>query len=606
MGLRISDFVGTALVPAAVLAYDPVGWSGFAPAKWLVVSCLGLVTVAAVALRRRNVVDQRLAAIGTAFLLWLTLASALGLEGQYAWLGTPERHSGWAMWMLCAALFIFPPSFISLTNGAVLASIGLTAALGQQRGDRLTGTFGSAAYLAAACTLLLPIVIYSALNAQRSAAWRLAATIGSLGLISSLIGSGTRGAWAAMVGISIAVVARGWRPPKWWLLAASTVAIATMLLGGSLHRIGSTFDTNQAGGSSRVDEWRVAIKTLSHHPLVGVGPEGYRLAFREGVDANYERKHGRDVQPDRAHNSLLDMAIVAGLPGLALYLAVLVLVSSAIWRRIAAVNASIVDASMIGAAAVGLAAYQAQQLFLFPLAELDPVAWAIAGAILYGPTTHVAAHANHDWPRRALAAGAALLAAFAGWWGIRDTLADRAAWRALQAYDRRDPVTTQANLDDALRYRDDEVRLQLLAVNISPDLDVVSAALSRARELSPLDPIVIRRLADEALRSRRSPAQIVATLRQFVVDDPNNAYLQQRLGTAAAIAGQFDLAELSWQAAQALAPRNPSPPAFLASLYAQQQRNAEARAAAERALGLLPTDPALVADLILLLDKVGR
>ena len=599
MGLRISDVVGTALIPAAVVVYDPAGWSSYVPAKWLVVSCLGPLTVAAVAWRRRNVIDHRLAAIGTAFLLWLTLVTALGLDGRYAWLGTPERHSGWAMWLLCAALFIFPPSLICLANGAVLASIGLTIALGQQRGDRLTGTFGSAAYLGAACTLLLPMVVCSALSTQRGPVWRLAATVGSMGLIASLIGSGTRGAWIAMVGVLITAAVKGWRPAKWWLLSASTVAVVAVLLTGTTNRISTTFDTSQAGGASRVDEWRVALSTLGHHPLVGVGPEGYRLAFHEGVDASYERQHGREVQPDRAHNSLLDMAIVAGVPGLALYLAVLVLVGRAVRRRVAAVQTPLVVA-----AAVGLAAYQAQQLFLFPLAELEPVAWAIAGAIVCTKVT-TRSPPTKLWHQRALAASIAAVALFAGWWGIRDTLADRSAWRALQAYDRRDPMATRANLDNALRYRGDEVRLQLLAVNISPDLDVVGAALHRASELSPLDPVVIRRLADEALRSAQSPAQILQILQQFVANDPNNSYLQQRVGTAAAMAKQFDLAELAWLTAQDLSPRNPSPPAFLASLYAQQNRNSEARASAERALALLPQDQVLVNDLHLLLDKVG-
>jgi Flp pilus assembly protein TadD len=145
----------------------------------------------------------------------------------------------------------------------------------------------------------------------------------------------------------------------------------------------------------------------------------------------------------------------------------------------------------------------------------------------------------------------------------------------------------------------------MLAVNLSPDPTVVEAALAKAVTLSPKDPIVIRRVCDQLLRSDMDAEERVTQISQFVTDDPNNAYLQQRLGTAAAIAEQFDLAEKAWLTAEDLAPANPSPPAFLASLFEQQGRNDEARSQATIALDLLPADPELVRGLQAILSKVG-
>ena len=591
----LADITGAALVAGAILIYDPAGWFGFVPAKWATMTALAPLLIAAVCWHRRPRIDRSLAIVGLAFLAWLAFAAAVGLEGRYAWLGTPERHAGVLMWLVCAGLFVCAPRLRALGFGAVIAAVGLLFAIGQQRGSRLSGTFGSAAYLGAACALLLPLTIGLAMSVPVHKRWRIAATVGSFGLIAMLVGSGTRGAW---IGISLAAalaVWRGWRPRAVWIGLGVIVAVASFVFTDSANRVTQAFDSTQAGGAGRVDEWRVGLRTLAHHPLTGVGPEGYRLAFREGVDASYERAHGREVQPERAHNVLLDTALTTGIPGLFLYLGLLFSVGRLVWRKAVAS-----DSTLIRGAAIGLAAYQLQQLFLFPLSELEPIAWMIAGSIVAMPTPQ---RKPGMVPRALVAVGAGAIAIFAGFWGFRDIQADRAAWQAVQAHDRGDAAGTRRHLADALAARDDEVRLQLLAVNASFDNDVVTAALARAQQLSPLDPIVIRDVADNALRTSK-PTEALRVLRHLVDDDPNNAYLQQKLGTAAAIANDFKTAEQAWTIAEDLAPKNPSPPAFLASLYEHQGRNSEARDAARRAL-LRHPDQTLAENLQAILIKVG-
>lgn len=80
------------------------------------------------------------------------------------------------------------------------------------------------------------------------------------------------------------------------------VALATPVGG----RLVALANPTAPGGATRVDEWRVAGRVLVAHPVTGVGPEGYRIAFAEGVDEAYERRHGRDPLPDRAHAGPLD------------------------------------------------------------------------------------------------------------------------------------------------------------------------------------------------------------------------------------------------------------------------------------------------------------
>ncbi|MDQ1519706.1 MAG: hypothetical protein QOI55_779, partial [Actinomycetota bacterium] len=48
--------------------------------------------------------------------------------------------------------------------------------------------------------------------------------------------------------------------------------------------------------------------------------------------ARYERAHGRDPLPDRAHDALLDVGTTTGVPGLVAYVALLAVVGRLVVR----------------------------------------------------------------------------------------------------------------------------------------------------------------------------------------------------------------------------------------------------------------------------------
>src|SRR5690606_33495626 len=144
-------------------------------------------------------------------------------------------------------------------------------------------------------------------------------------LAVALVGSGAR---AAGVGCAVAPVvvaaarraelraalARRRRPAGPAAAAAAAVAAALVAGGPVGERLASAVAPAEAGGRGRLDEWRVAGRVVADPPVLGGGPEGYRVAFATGVDAAYERAHGRGPQPDRAHSTPLDVALAGGLP----------------------------------------------------------------------------------------------------------------------------------------------------------------------------------------------------------------------------------------------------------------------------------------------------
>jgi O-antigen ligase len=627
----------------AVLAIDPGGLAPFGPAKFALVSTVVLVGWAAVLLSGRGpgppLARGPMVAWGT-FLGIAVVAAARGLDPLYAWIGTPERHFGVLAWSLCAAAFVLGQR-VGRDDGArdavCRAGAGAVGLLGLwvmaeavgwkpmalvAAGARPVGTLGSSAYVGAATVLLTPVALgWAASGGRRMLGWG-AAGFGAFALVAA----GARAAW---VGVAVALVVvfvgtavrsrrrldgrplRGGRLRRGVVAGAVVGVIVVGVAGatGVVGRVGATFEDRNGGARGRLDEWRVAARVVAEHPVTGTGPEGYRIAFGRAVDDRYEQIHGRDPLPDRAHSAVLDVAATTGLAGLVAYGVLLVITGRMVVR--ATRGKSRREVGM----AAGLLAYVVQSLFLFPIAELDPVAWLLAGTLVGSvaggtragagrrsrePRSGAAAPASPVAAGGGVAAGGlvAVAAAVALVAGIADVMADRAA-KATLAQAGRDRV---ADPERAARLRPDQVRYRLVAaradeaVGSSAGLDRAIDEVERAGELTMNDPVVrgehARLLLARAQRTE-SPSHIAqarADLEQLAIDDPRNAAVLLRLGVARALDADDRGAERAWRRAEALAPKKAAASIDLARLYLRQGRTTEARAAAHRAVAREPTN----------------
>ena len=602
-------------VLGSVIAVDPAGWYPFGPSKWLVVST-GVCALAATTLAtsRVTVVPRvQLAMVGLVAVM--ALAAVWALDAGYAWTGTPERHFGVVTWTLLAVAFavgvnLVQPARLLWGIAAAGAALGVAAtaeALGWEPrvfdvDDRLSATFGSPAYLGAAVAVLLPIAVGIALDTTLARRLRSLAAIGTPLLVVAVLGSGARAAW---LGLTLAAFSAGWRQrrklvPRYsarvWTLAAAVVVItgaAVVVLSPVGPRLSAAFDADAPGGSGRLDEWRVATRVARNHLALGVGPEGYRIAFADGVDADYERSHGRTPAPDRAHSTPLDVLLTGGLAALVIWSACVVLVGRHVWRALGD------DRVWIAGVAAALVAHFGGLMVLFPLAEIEPIVWLLAGVVVAGTARP---HERRVWviSRSAvtIAAGAALVALAAG---ITDVVADRRAHRAVDARSRGDAEAAFVHASSAASLRPDELRLHLLKAETARAADrgivVALDAIDDARAVSPLDPIVVTRRAAllvdraEATLVPEHAAEATAALADSLRNDPLNAELRVLEGRAARIRFDDDAAEQAWLTAEDLAPQRPTPAAYLALLYVDQGRNAAARDAIGRASKIAPDDP---------------
>jgi tetratricopeptide (TPR) repeat protein len=208
----------------------------------------------------------------------------------------------------------------------------------------------------------------------------------------------------------------------------------------------------------------------------------------------------------------------------------------------------------------GLVAYAAQQLLLFPLAELDPVWWLLAGMLI----AIVAPGTRADRPRsRPVAIAALALAPVALVAGVLDVAADRQADRAVSATDI-DAAVLAA--ERAVDLRPDDLRYRSVAIAVHrergslADIDTALAHARSALDWSPHDPIALDAHASLLLDRAAitgADADLAASLaawQQLADADPVRARWQVQLGRAAALSGHVELARAAWTAAADLRP----------------------------------------------------
>ena len=262
---------------------------------------------------------------------------------------------------------------------------------------------------------------------------------------------------------------------------------------------------------------------------------------------------------DRAHNGLIDIAVTTGVPGLGLIVVLFYLLARPVWLAI-----SSGDVLAIGAGA-GLMGYFGQQMFLFPLAELDPMAWLVAGWIVIRAAKPPNLAEGVNLPRIGLAAlvvlgvvGAAL--------GVLEVGADHAARQALDKVQEGDFDGALDSADAAAMARPDSIRYAAVGAEVNRLIGTVTAmnaaleSNERGLRYSPEDPgLKAGRGALLLTKSRIDPSeetlsQALAAWESLAAEDPNNGRYQLQLGVAQIQVGNWSAAREAWLRSAYLSP----------------------------------------------------
>ena len=129
----------------------------------------------------------------------------------------------------------------------------------------------------------------------------------------------------------------------------------------------------------RGDYWRAGWKMTLDNPIFGVGLDGYGDWYRRSRSIEATLRRGPEVTSNAAHNVLLDLSSNGGLPLLAAYLCLLLLVLGSIVKVIKATQSFDANFAALVGAWVG---YNAQSIISLNQIGLAIWGWILGGAII--------------------------------------------------------------------------------------------------------------------------------------------------------------------------------------------------------------------------------
>lgn len=185
--------------------------------------------------------------------------------------------------------------------------------------------------LATLIATAMPLGLYFAL-AHRRIILRLLALAGLLVLVVALIRSGSRGGFLAFLAIS-AFILVGFTTIRARTRVAGLVLLLTVLGATASDQYWTQMQTiihphedyNLTDDAGRVRIWKRGIGYMVDHPIVGVGMGNFPTA--EGTlsaQAREREERGRGVRWGAAHNTFVQIGAELGIPGLLLFVALIV------------------------------------------------------------------------------------------------------------------------------------------------------------------------------------------------------------------------------------------------------------------------------------------
>jgi len=185
--------------------------------------------------------------------------------------------------------------------------------------QRVAGPYSSPNHLALFLERVVPVLMAVGLTGRHH--WRRwGYGLALLPILAALYLTYSRAAWllalpASLVFLGLASRGR-WRR---WIWLAVLLAMGAMIPWRGTERLDSLFDLGQGTGALRLQAWRATLEMIAEHPLLGIGPGNFQLAY-----PHYMRPTAW-VDPlfYHSHNVLLDFAAFLGLGGLGLFIGLL-------------------------------------------------------------------------------------------------------------------------------------------------------------------------------------------------------------------------------------------------------------------------------------------
>lgn len=244
-------------------------------------------------------------------------------------------------------------------------------------GERLGGSIGNPSFLAAYLVLMLVILGYLIFETKSKFQRVLYGVLCVLNIFL-IWQTQTRGAVLGLIFGSVIFLTWKWyhspsRKTKNFLGTAGALivlAVSFVMLSKNadwiqrsptLTRIVS-ISPKEASTQNRLIVWKVGWQAFLERPLIGWGWENFYAAFNAHVDPRIARDIGSRPWYDRAHNTVVELAVTTGILGIIFYLSIFF---RSFWIVVKSVRKKILSQNIGAVLISGLSAYFFQNLFVF-------------------------------------------------------------------------------------------------------------------------------------------------------------------------------------------------------------------------------------------------
>lgn len=371
------------------IVYLPWMWRPAQTSKSLFfVVCVGLIFLAVLALCKWTKIAQRLknpiVLLLGLYIAFVSVVSIFGVDPINSFFGNDVRIGGTFLlmhtfvfstllfvffdqssWKRAEQIFVLSGVFISMYGFLEIA--GIVPSLGENL-PRATSIMGNPIYLAAYLIFPFTIALMGVRVSEKNV--RNFNIIAAIILFLGLFSTGTRGVFVALIAGAVVAGLLFLKQFKNWkkvylifslsLVAACSVffiAQATVPNSSFYYRF---FHFGDQSVMSRVEFWKMALKGVPEHLLIGVGYENYyHLAEKNYTAILYEAEGSYS---DKPHNAYIEILACSGVIGLALYLSLLFFVARAIHE---AKKQKVITSFQESVLVFGFVAYLVQNFFAF-------------------------------------------------------------------------------------------------------------------------------------------------------------------------------------------------------------------------------------------------
>jgi O-antigen ligase len=172
-------------------------------------------------------------------------------------------------------------------------------------------------------------------------------------LTLGFVWSGSRGGFIALAAVAAYILLRYSAIPVRWRVSATALVAVVVFATASDHywqqmgTITSENDYNHTSETGRLQIWQRGIAYMMANPLLGVGPDNFPAAEGTLSPLAERQQYGIGVRWNAPHDCFVQIGAETGLPGLALFVAMLVSAFVALGRTRAALTPAL-TASLLG------------------------------------------------------------------------------------------------------------------------------------------------------------------------------------------------------------------------------------------------------------------